>query len=164
MLIVINYYDFGPDQANFWLQYSSSDTSVSNPAYKELAIRKTGMEPGWKSVSFLVDDAAFKGSMNYGCDIRIRSGAFNAISKIEVMDYSSFTHAGTVGTYTPSVVDDSKSGNFFHIYCDGELIGRTRTSSYKIWKAPKGEHQYIIDVVEPYGKTVYRQRGIVVPD
>ena len=110
MLIVINYYDFGPDQANFWLQYSSSDTSVSNPAYKELAIRKTGMEPGWKSVSFLVDDAAFKGSMNYGCDIRIRSGAFNAISKIEVMDYSSFTHAGTVGTYTPSVVDDSKTG------------------------------------------------------
>ncbi len=111
MLIVITYYDYGPDAANFWLQYSSSDNSVSNPAYKELAIRKTGMEPRWKSVSFLVDDAAFKGSMNYGCDIRIRSGAYNAISKIEVMDYSAFTHAGTVvGKYTPSVVSDKTTG------------------------------------------------------
>lgn len=111
MLIVVNYYDFGPDEANIGLQYSSSDTSVSNPKYKELVIRKTGMEPGWKSVSFEVDDAAFSGAMNYGCDIRIRSGAFNAISKIEVMDYSKFTHVGTkTAKYNKSIVSDSTSG------------------------------------------------------
>ena len=70
----------------------------------------------------------------------------------------------TDGSVTISWDATNWSGNFFHIYCDGELVGRTRTDSFKIHKAPKGSHQYIIDVSEPYGKTVFRKRGIVVPE
>ena len=106
MLIVLNYYDFGPSEGSFQLHYSSTTN-----AYKSLTVRKTGMELGWKTVSFLVDDAAFNGSMNHGSDIRIFcSGPYNAISKIEVMDYSAYTYVGTKGIYAPTSVSNSPSG------------------------------------------------------
>ncbi len=103
-LVMITYYDYGPDQANFRLIYTSTGGSE-----KTLTIRKTGMETKWKSVSFLIDDAEFSGKMKYGADLRIESGAFNAIAKFEIRDYSAFSHAGTIGVYSSSKTTDNVS-------------------------------------------------------
>ncbi len=110
-LVLITYYDFGPDKGDFHLEYNSSDASLSSSqrAAKRYTIRKTGMKEKWTTVSFFIDDAAFTGAMEHGADIRIVNGAYNAFAKIEIIDYSDF-EVTSQGKITPLSFTDTLSG------------------------------------------------------
>jgi len=110
-LVLITYYDFGPDYGNFHLEYNSSDQtlSIAGRKAKRYTIRKTGMNEEWKTVSYLIDDASFSGAMEHGADIRIVNGAFNSFAKIEVIDYSD-CEVTNEGKIVPSSFTDSISG------------------------------------------------------
>ena len=111
-LVLITYYDFGPDQGNFHFEYNSSDATLtaSARAYKRYTIRKTGMNEKWTTVSILIDDAAFTGAMYHGADMRIVNGAYNAFAKIEIIDYSD-CEVTNLGKITPTSTKDSVSNN-----------------------------------------------------
>ncbi len=100
-LVLITYYDFGPNVGHFDLCYNSSAGSE-----QKHTIRKTGMTEKWTTVSILIDDAAFSGAMPHGADMRIVNGAYNAFAKIEIIDYSG-SDVQNLGIINPVTVKDS---------------------------------------------------------
>lgn len=89
-LVMITYYDFGPQVGYFYVDYNSNDQQLSEQArkYKRYTITKPGITPKWTTVQTLIDDADFKGSMEYGADLRIVTRNYNAFAKIELVNVS----------------------------------------------------------------------------
>ena len=93
-LLLVTYYDFGPDKGFFHVEYNS--TSSPN---KRISVEKPGTVPKWSTAKIYIDDAAFKGAMENGADIRIVTGYYNAFSKIELIDISKADQNTTVINY-----------------------------------------------------------------
>ena len=89
-LVMITYYDFGPQLGYFYVDYNSKDTQLSEQArkYKRYTITKPGITPKWTTVRTLIDDADFQGTMEYGADLRIVTRNYNAFAKVELVNVS----------------------------------------------------------------------------
>ena len=87
-LIIITYYDFGPQVGYFYVDYNSNDSQLSEEArkYKRYTITKPGITPKWTTVRTLIDDAEFTGAMEYGADLRIVTRNYNAFAKVELVN------------------------------------------------------------------------------
>lgn len=93
-LLLVTYYDFGPDKGFFHVEYNS--TGSKN---KRISVEKPGTVPKWSRAQIYIDDAAFSGGMENGADIRIVTGYYNAFSKIELIDISKADQNTTVINY-----------------------------------------------------------------
>lgn len=96
-LIMITYYDFGPQVGYFYVDYNSNDPQLSEEArkYKRFTITKPGITPKWTTVRTLIDDADFKGSMEYGADLRIVTRNYNAFAKVELVNIADLESGDT---------------------------------------------------------------------
>lgn len=96
-LILITYYDFGPQVGYFYVDYNSNDTAMSEEArkHKRYTITKPGITPKWTTVRTLVDDAEFTGAMEYGADLRIVTRNYNAFAKIELVNVADLESGDT---------------------------------------------------------------------
>lgn len=88
--LTFDYWDYGGG-GYFYVEYLPRGAAE----YKSLRVLKLGLDEDgqktdgtWFRVTIYIDDACFKGNMPYGADFRIRSGAYNAFSKIEVRNLS----------------------------------------------------------------------------
>lgn len=79
-IILVEYWDFGPDPGWFHVEYNSADGTPN----KRVSIQKTGRVQKWCTARIFVTDAQFGGKMEHDTDIRLVSNAYNAFSKITV--------------------------------------------------------------------------------
>lgn len=91
-VVNIDYYDYG-GAGSFYVEYMQQ--GEDEPL--KLTVAKQGDGSGgtfeypngkWRRVSMLIDDANFTGKLPGGADIRIYTSAWNAFSKIEVLNIS----------------------------------------------------------------------------
>ncbi len=92
-LVLITYYDFGPDRGYFHFEYNS--TSSKN---KRISVEKPGTVAKWSTAKIIIDDAAFCGAMENGADMRIASGLYNAFSKIEIINLDQTQNFQSIAT------------------------------------------------------------------
>ncbi len=88
--ISLDYWDYGGG-GSFYVEYLPR----GGTDYKSVEILKLGLDENnkktqgtWFHVTMYIDDACFTGEMPYGADFRIRSGAYNTFSKVEVRNLS----------------------------------------------------------------------------
>ncbi len=88
--ISFDYWDYGGG-GYFYVEYLPRGASE----YRTIQVLKLGLDENnvktegtWFRATIYVDDAQFTGEMPHGADFRIRSGAYNAFSKIEVRNLS----------------------------------------------------------------------------
>lgn len=95
-LVLITYYDFGPDIGYFHFEYNSSSTKSDGSVedYKRISVMKKGIVPKWCSVRLMIEDADFGGKMEHGMDMRLVSNAYNAFAKIELINISAAERSG----------------------------------------------------------------------
>ncbi len=93
-LLLVTYYDFGPDKGYFHVEYNSIASKN-----KRISVEKPGTVPKWSTAQIYIDDAAFSGAMENGADIRIVTGYYNAFSKIELIDISNADQNTTIINY-----------------------------------------------------------------
>lgn len=110
--IILDYWDYGGG-GYFYLEYMprGSSTTKSERVYKlgldENGVKTTGT---WFRVRIHIDDAEFTGKFPNGADFRIRSGAYNSFSKVEVRNISrSAASDEKLGTF------NRKNANSLHI-------------------------------------------------
>lgn len=82
-LISIVFYDFGPSEGTFQLEYHSTDGGL-----KQVRLVKPGTNPGWAVKTVCADDIDFGKTYDNGATIRIVNGAFNAFRKLEIVNVS----------------------------------------------------------------------------
>ena len=89
-LMIVHYYDYGPDWDTINIEYNSSDSSLSDEMkiQKVLMIKKPGGKGEWRSEAFYIKDAAFAGKLPYNSDIRITTRRENAFGMIELVNIS----------------------------------------------------------------------------
>lgn len=88
-LVLVEYWDFGPDPGWFHVEYNSTDNN-----YKRVSIQKTGKVQKWCTARIYVTDADFGGKMEENADIRLVSNAFNAFSKITLINIDALQRSG----------------------------------------------------------------------
>lgn len=96
-IITVEYWDFGPDPGWFHIEYNSEDGTAG----KRVSIQKTGKVQKWCTAQIFVTDADFGGRLPENADIRLVSNAYNAFSKITVINVDAAKRFGepvNVGT------------------------------------------------------------------
>lgn len=88
-IAMITFYDFGPDKGYYHLEYNSTDVD-----YKRISVEKPGLVPKWTNTVLLINDADFKGAMEYGADVRLVSNAYNGFAKLEFINIDAAVRAG----------------------------------------------------------------------
>ncbi len=82
LLVSIVYYDYGPSEGTYYLEYYTSDGGI----HQEKLI-KPGRNPGW-SVKTVVTSKLVPHGYENGATFRIQNGAFNTFRKIEIVNVS----------------------------------------------------------------------------
>ena len=87
-LVMITYYDFGPDVGYFYFDYNSKDESLDEVgrASKRITIAKPGITPKWSTVRLYIDDADFAGKQDNGADMSLVTRTYNAWAMIEIVN------------------------------------------------------------------------------
>ena len=80
-VILITFYDFGPERGTFNILYPNNQGKTSSKT-----IEKPGVTPQWRTSRVLIDDAKFGQDGNY--DIEITTGLYNAFAKFELVNLS----------------------------------------------------------------------------
>ena len=103
-IVTLDYYDYGGG-GSFRVEYMPQGSSVS----RELAIQKLGDGSGdgidypdgkWWRVSILLSDADFTGKLEGGYDLRVHTNAWNAFSKVEVVNIDRYgSTTANLGTF-----------------------------------------------------------------
>lgn len=89
-VILVEYWDFGPDPGWFHVEYNSADGTAN----KRVSIQKTGRVQKWCTARIFVNDAEFGGKMDENADIRLVSNAYNAFSRISVYNIAAAARGG----------------------------------------------------------------------
>lgn len=82
-LFSIVYYDFGPSEGSYFLEYHATDGTE-----KQVKFIKPGRNPGWDVKTAVLDDVDFTKKYENGATFRIVNGAYNAFKKVEVINIS----------------------------------------------------------------------------
>ena len=82
-LFSIVYYDFGPSEGTYYLEYHTTDGTQ-----KRVALIKPGRHPGWTVKTVVVNDADLSKTYDNGASIQIINGAYNAFKKVEIANIS----------------------------------------------------------------------------
>lgn len=87
-LVMITYYDFGPDVGYFYFDYNSNDEALGEEqrASKRITITKPGIVPKWTTVRLYIDDADFSGKQANGADMSLVTRTYNAWAMIEIVN------------------------------------------------------------------------------
>ncbi len=88
-LISIVYYDFGPSEGRYYLEYHSKSGTI-----EERELIKPGTNPGWAVKTVVLDDIDLSKTYEDGTTFRIRNGAYNAFKKVEVVNLSKLRREG----------------------------------------------------------------------
>lgn len=80
-LISLVFYDFGPSEGKFYLEYNSTAGTT-----KQITIIKPGTNPGWAVKTMLIDDLDLSTPYANGAHLKIINGAYNAFKKLEVVN------------------------------------------------------------------------------
>lgn len=131
--IILDYWDYGGG-GYFYLEYMprGSSSTKSERIYK-LGLDENGKKTAgtWFRVRIHLDDAEFTGKFSNGADFRIRSGAYNSFSKVEVRNISrtaapdeklgTFNRKKAKSLHTLGVFDGFGEGEEFSPCLDKEL-------------------------------------------
>ncbi|MBQ8526171.1 MAG: hypothetical protein IJ460_05600 [Clostridia bacterium] len=87
-LVMITYYDFGPDVGYFYFDYNSKDETLDEESRtrKRITITKPGITPRWSTVRLYIDDADFSGKQAYGADMSLWTRTYNAWAMVEIVN------------------------------------------------------------------------------
>lgn len=87
-LVMITYYDFGPDVGYFYFDYNSCDPTLDEEARakKRITITKPGITPQWSTARLYIDDADFSGKQPYGADMSLVTRTYNAWAMVEIVN------------------------------------------------------------------------------
>ncbi len=88
--IALDYWDYGGG-GYFYVEYiPKGSTEVKTERVYKLGLDENGVKTQgtWFRVTLYLDDAEFTGKFPNGADIRIRSGAYNSFSKVEIRNIS----------------------------------------------------------------------------
>lgn len=124
-IVNIDYYDYG-GAGSFSVEYMPHGKDAST----RLTVGKKGDGSGgtvdfpdgkWWRVSMLISDANFTGKLEGGYDIRIHTGAWNAFSKIEVINLSRHGDStADLGTFNMGAAEVLNKLGVFDGFGDGE--------------------------------------------
>ncbi len=123
--IILDYWDYGGG-GYFYVEYQprGSTTTKSERVYK-LGLDENGVKTQgtWFRVRIHIDDAEFTGKFDNGADIRIRSGAYNSFSKVEVRNISRTAKPGEkIGTFNRQKANSLHTLEVFDGYGEGEVF------------------------------------------
>ena len=82
-MIIITFYDFGPDKGYFHFDYSNNKGANSR-----ISVEKPGVVPKWRTTRIVVEDADFTNVIDGKYNIRLVSNLYNAFAKIEIVNIS----------------------------------------------------------------------------
>lgn len=82
-MIIITFYDFGPDKGYFHFDYSNNKGATSR-----ISVEKPGVVPKWRTTRIVVEDADFTNVIDGKYNIRLVSNLYNAFAKIEIVNIS----------------------------------------------------------------------------
>lgn len=88
-LVLITYYDFGPQVGYFYLQYKTQDGKTMSAS-----VKKEGVTPKWCTQRLMLTNAALGGKLEGGADFRLLTNAYNAFAKVEVINISRARQSG----------------------------------------------------------------------
>lgn len=124
-IVNIDYYDYG-GAGSFGVEYMPQNTDTT----LRLTVAKNGDGSGgtlefpdgkWWRVSMLINDANFTQKLEGGYDIRIYTSAWNAFSKIEVVNVSRYgATTADIGTFNMAAAEALNKLGVFDGYGDDE--------------------------------------------
>jgi len=88
-MVLITYYDFGPDVGRYYFDYPCTKGGTNR-----YTIVKPGITPKWSTESFIITDADFSKPLPNGAHIDVVTGAYNAFAKIELINIADFEKTG----------------------------------------------------------------------
>ncbi len=94
-LVSIVYYDFGPEEGNYKLEYRNSTGTI-----KQYDFYKPGTNPGWKVHTAIITDADLSKKYGNGASFRIQNNAYNAWRRVEILNLSQLKRDNKVPTIT----------------------------------------------------------------
>lgn len=131
--IILDYWDYGGG-GYFYVEYMPRGASeVKSERVYKLGLDENNVKTQgtWFRVRIHIDDAEFTGKFDNGADIRIRSGAYNSFSKVEVRNISrsaapdeklgTFNRQKANSLHTLEVFDGFGEGEEFDPCLDKEL-------------------------------------------
>ncbi len=123
--LTFDYWDYGGG-GYFYIEYLPR----GEIEHKSIQVLKLGLDENgvktagtWFRVTVYVDDACFTGQMAHGTDFRIRSGAYNAFSKIEVRNLSrNVGEDENLGVYNANKANSLHQLGMFDGFGEGEAF------------------------------------------
>ncbi len=88
-MVLITYYDFGPDVGKYYFDYPSTKGGTNR-----YTITKPGITPKWSTESFILNDVDFSRTFPNGAHIDVVTGAYNSFAKIELVNIADFEKTG----------------------------------------------------------------------
>lgn len=91
ILVNICYYDFGPSEGSYYLEYPTTSGSLN-----QVRIYKPGRNPGWKYATMILPDCDMSHKYENGASLRIQNGAYNAWHRIEIVNITKARREKTI--------------------------------------------------------------------
>lgn len=105
-LVLITYYDFGPDRGTFQVQYGNEKGGKSS-----CTVVKYGITPKWCTERTIWSNVGFGGNIDGKYDIRIFTNLYNAYAKIELVNLSAlFRESGSDENLEMGMVNSIEMG------------------------------------------------------